>query len=446
MEEAPAPLFWSARMNKTFTFLKEKWKSNRWIRRAALILSVFGPGTIAAMADNDAGGVATYSIAGAMLGYPILFPLLIITILLAITQEMGMRLTLVTRRGLADLIREKYGIKVSLFIFLGLLIANLGTITTEVSAIKTVSGMLNIPVIPFVIGMLLVAFIFITKGNYKLTQSIMLIVSLFYITYIISAAKAHPDWRLAFGNLLYPHGVTSSTKYLVSYLVIGMGVLGTTITPWGQFFISSFAFDKKMDKDTLKYSQFETYWGAFLTDFFSFFMIVATAAALNSHGYGVEGIQLQSGEQAALAIRPFAGELASELFAVGLLAAAFMGLVIVPLSTAYAFSEFFGLSGSLDTDFQKSKTFYILFIVQLVAAALITTIPGISLFHFAIATQTLNAMILPLVFFYLIKLASNKKLMGQHVNNGFQKNFTTAASVFIVVASIFTVAAIVFRW
>jgi Mn2+/Fe2+ NRAMP family transporter len=433
-------------MKMTFNSLREKWRANHWVRRAALIISVFGPGTIAAMADNDAGGVATYSIAGAMLGYPILFPLLIITILLAVTQEMGMRLTLVTRRGLADLIREKYGIKVSLFIFMGLLIANLGTITTEVSAIRTVSGMLNIPVAPFVIGMLLIAFVFITKGNYRLTQSIMLVVSLFYITYIISATKANPDWSLALGNLLYPHGVTWSSKYLVTYLVIGMGVLGTTITPWGQFFISSFAFDKKMDKDTLKYSQFETYWGAFLTDFFSFFMIVATAAALNTHGYGVGGILLESGEQAALAIRPFAGELASELFAVGLLAAAFMGLVIVPLSTAYAFSEFFGLSGSLDTDFQKSKTFYILFIIQLVVAALITTIPGISLFHFAIATQTLNAMILPLVFFYLIKLTSSKKLMGLHVNNGFQKNFTTAASVFIVIASAFTVAAVIFKW
>jgi Mn2+/Fe2+ NRAMP family transporter len=266
------------------------------------------------------------------------------------------------------------------------------------------------------------------------------------VTYIFSAVKANPNWELALSNLLYPHGVAWTSKYLVSYLVIGMGVLGTTITPWGQFFISSFAFDKQMDKDTLKYSQIETYWGAFLTDFFSFFMIVATAAALNTHGYGVGGLQLQSGEQAALAIRPFAGELASQLFALGLLAAAFMGLIIVPLSTAYAFSEFFGLSGSLDTDFQQSKTFYILFIVQLVAAALITTIPGISLFHFAVATQTLNAMILPLVFFYLIKLASNEKLMGRHVNNSFQKNFTTAASAFIVVASAFTVAAVIFKW
>ncbi len=428
-------------MIKALLQLRDRWMANPTLHRILLILAVFGPATIAAMADNDAGGVATYSVAGATLGYPILFLLFIITPLLGITQEMGMRLTLVTRRGLADLIREKYGVKVSLFIFLGLFIANLGTITTEVSAIRTVSGMLHIPPAPFLIGMLLIAFIFITKGNYKLTQSIMLVVSLFYLTYIISAVKAHPDWGTAVSNLFYPHGVAWTPKYLVSYLVIGMGVLGTTITPWGQFFISSFAFDKKINKDTLIFSQLETYWGAFLTDFFSFFMIVATASTLF-----FSGIVLTSGEQAAEAIRPFAGDLAGTFFAIGILAAAFMGLVIVPLSTAYAFSEFFGLSGSLDSDYQKSKTFYILFIAQLVLAALITAIPGISLFHFAIATQTLNAMILPLVFFYLISLTNSRALMGQHANNGFQKYFTSIASVFIVIASAFTVAAVIFRW
>jgi NRAMP (natural resistance-associated macrophage protein)-like metal ion transporter len=407
----------------------------------ALFFSVFGPATITAMSDNDAGGVATYSIAGATLGYPILFPLLIITVLLGITQEMGMRLTLVTRRGLADLIRERFGVKVSIFIFAGLFIANLGTIMTEVSAIKTTSTMLNIPATPFVIGILLFAFFFITRGNYRLTQNVMLIVSLFYITYVISAFKAHPDWGLALSNMFYPHGVEWNRQYVISYLVIGMGVLGTTITPWGQFFISSFAGDKKMEKDTLKYSQFETYLGAFWTDFFSFFMIVATAATLF-----VRGLALTSGEQAAEAIRPFAGDLAGILFAVGILAAGFMGLIVVPLSTAYAFSEFFGLSGSLDSDYQTSRTFYALFIIQLLAAALITAVPGISLFHLALVTQTLNAMILPLVFYYLIKLASSSSLMGEHVNSPFQRYFTTIASVFIVVASVFTVLAVVFVW
>src|SRR5512146_3342357 len=221
--------------------VRTAWLANRWVQRGALVLSVFGPATIAAMADNDASGVATYSIAGATLGYPVLFLLTIITVLLAMTQEMGMRLTLVTRRGLADLIREKFGIKVSLFIFAGLFIANLGTVMTEVAAIKTTSGMLDIPSTPFVIGILVIAFLFITRGNYRLTQNIMLLVSLFYITYVISAFKAHPNWGLALSNMFYPHGVTWSRQYLISYLLICMGVLGTTITPWGQFFISSFA-------------------------------------------------------------------------------------------------------------------------------------------------------------------------------------------------------------
>jgi NRAMP (natural resistance-associated macrophage protein)-like metal ion transporter len=441
VEEASAAFLWISPVTDTLNRLRGKWRSSRWARRIILILSVFGPATITAMADNDAGGVATYSVAGATLGYPILFLLLIITLLLGITQEMGMRLTLVTRRGLADLIREKHGIQVSILIFFGLFIANLGTITTEFAAIRTVSRIFGIPAAPFVISTLLVAFLFIARGNYRLTQSIMLVVSVFYLTYIISAIKSRPDWGLALSNLVYPHGVRWTREYLRNYLIIGMGVLGTTITPWGQFFISSFAFDKKMNQDTLKYSQLETYWGAFLTDFFSFFMIVATASTLFVHG-----LPLTSGEQAAEAIRPFAGDLAAQLFAVGIMAAAFMGLVIVPLSTAYAFSEFFGLSGSLDNDYRASRTFYILFLVQLVLAALFTAIPGISLFHFAIATQTLNAMILPLVFFYLIRLASDPDLMGPHVNSRFQTKFTAGASIFIVVASAITVAAIVLGW
>jgi Mn2+/Fe2+ NRAMP family transporter len=159
----------------------------------------------------------------------------------------------------------------------------------------------------------------------------------------------------------------------------------------------------------------------------------------------VHGIQLNSGDEAALAIKPFAGELASSLFAYGILAAGFMGIIIVSLSTAYAFSEFFGLSGSLDTDFRKSKTFYSLFIAQLLVAALILLIPGASLFNLAIATQVLNAMILPLVFYYLIKLTSDKKVMGIYVNNNFQRGFTTAASGFIVIASVLTIASFFIR-
>src|SRR5512140_1537232 len=350
------------------------------LKKLAIFLSVFGPATITAMADNDAGGVATYSIAGAKLGYPILFILPLITLLLAITQEMGMRLTVITRRGLADLIRERYGVRASVLMFGILLIANIGTLVTELSAVKTTSSMFGISPIPAVIAIVIVAFVLIARGNYKVTQSIMLVACAFFLVYIFSAVKAKPDWNMALTNLAYPHGVPFTREYLKDYLIIGMGVLGTTITPWGQFFISSFAYDKKIEKGKVGLSQVETYWGAFLTDFFSFFMIVATAAALF-----VNGIDLRQAAdpalEAAKAIQPVAGVLAGKLFALGILNAGFMGLVVVSLSTAYAFAEFFGLSGSLDDSFKESKTFYILYMAQLLAATFFVIFSSVSLFQ-----------------------------------------------------------------
>jgi Mn2+/Fe2+ NRAMP family transporter len=403
---------------------KWRWRSSPVFQRLAIFFAIFGPATITAMADNDASGVATYSIAGATLGYPILFLLLIITILLGVTQEMGMRLTLISRKGLGDLIREKYGVRAAFFIFAALLFANMGTIIGDMAAIKTTASMLNIPAIPTVIFIVVLVYIFVTKGNYKLTQNIMLLSCLFYLAYIISAVKAKPDWGLALSNLVYPHGVNFTPQYIKSYILIGMGVLGTTITPWGQFFVSSFASDKRIEAKNVAYSQAETYWGAFLTDFFSFFMIVATASTLF-----VNKIVLVSGEQAALAIKPFAGELAGTLFAFGILNAGFMGIVVVSLSTAYAFSEFFGLSGSLNSDFKQSKTFYIIFIGQLVFASLVIT-------------QSINAMTLPLVFFYLIRLTNSVEIMKKYVNNAFQKYFSIAATIIIIIASVFTVVAL----
>jgi Mn2+/Fe2+ NRAMP family transporter len=426
-------------MNNELLFKNNKrFLSSLW-KRILLILAVFGPATITAMADNDAGGIATYSLAGAKLGYPILFLLPIITVLLAITQEMGMRLTVITRRGLADLIRERYGVRAALFMFGILLIANIGTLVTEISAVKTTSAMFGLPATPMVIGVVILAFILITRGSYKNTQSIMLVACLFFLVYIFSAVKAQPDWRLALSNLVYPHGVDFTPTYIKQYLIIGMGVLGTTITPWGQFFISSFAYDKKIDPEEVHMSQLETYWGAFLTDFFSFFMIVATAATLY-----YSGVELTSGEQAAQAIAPFAGPLAAKLFAVGILNAGFMGLVIVSLSTAYAFAEFFGLSGSLDDSFKKSKTFYILYLAQLIIATGFVLLLSISLFQIALVTQVINAIGLPLVFYFLIKLTSSHELMGKFVNSAFQKNFATISSVIIVLASVFTIFAAFF--
>lgn len=408
------------------------FKQNKY--RFLLFLTVFGPATITAMSDNDAGGVATYSIAGAKLGYPILFALLIMTLLLAITQETGIRLSIVTRRGLGDLIRETFGIKVALFIFISLFIANMGTIIVDLAAVKTTSSMLHLPAIPTIIFVLVLCFLFIIRGSYKTSQSIFLLSSLFYLSYLFSAFKANPNWNLAFSNLIFPNGVGFTKAYLKDYLLIGMGVLGTTITPWGQFFISSFSFDKKIEIAKLKYSQIEAYIGAFLTNFFSFFMIVATAATLFAHK-----IILTSGEQAAMAIKPFAGEFASALFAFGILNAGFMGVCIVSLSTSYVFSEFFGVTGSLDSPIKKSRGFYTMFIVQLIIAAIVVLFSSISLFQLAIVTQAINAMTLPLVFYYLLKLTNNPEIMGNYTNNKFQFYFIAISAILIFLASIFTI-------
>ena len=327
-----------------------------------------------------------------------------------------------------------------MILFSALIIANLGTITVDLSSVKVITALFGVPAFPFMLLFMVLALLVVTRGNYRLTQAIMLLSSVFFLAYIISAVKAKPDWGLALSNLVYPHGVEFTPAYLRNYLLIGMGVLGTTITPWGQFFISSFAYDKNIEAGKIIFSQLETYIGAFLTNFFSFFMIVATAATLY-----VNKISLTSGEQAAKAIEPFAGKLAGVLFGFGMLNAGFMGLIVVSLSTAYAFSEFFGRSGSLDSNFKQSKSFYWIFILQIVAAFLISLIPGISLFKLAIVTQTINAIVLPLVFYYLIRLTSNQGLMEKYVNTPVQKWVAIVGSALIFIASVLVLLATFFK-
>ncbi|OGK10862.1 hypothetical protein A2767_01420 [Candidatus Roizmanbacteria bacterium RIFCSPHIGHO2_01_FULL_35_10] len=404
---------------------------NLWAKykyRLIIFLGVFGPATISAMADNDAAGVATNSLVGAQFGYSILFVLLFVTILLAVTQEMGVRIASITGKGLGDIIRERYGVKVALFVFLLLLIANMGSILANFSALKVVSYMFNLPLIPMMVIIIILSFLVVAKGDYKTNQKIFLLVTVLYVSYIISAFKADPDWKSAIFNLFIPVQLKLSKEFIFASIAL----LGTTITPWGQFFINSYIVDKKIQPDKLKYTQFEAYTGSFLASFFSFFMIVATASTLFVHG-----IKLASGEQAALAIKPFAGELASFLFGFGLLNAAIMGIIIIALTTSYAFSEFFGFTGSLDAPYERGKLFYGLFLFQLVVAALIVILPFASLFQIVFYTQSLNALLLPIIFFFLLKITNNKELMGNFINNKWNNYFTIISSVIIIFASFF---------
>src|SRR3990167_2548298 len=384
-------------------FLWSKYKL-----RILLFLGVFGPATITAISDNDAAGVATYSLAGAQFGYSILIILIPITLLLAVTQEMGVRIAVVTGKGLGDLIRERYGAVISILIFSILLIANLGTVIANFSALKATATMFHIPPLFLILGVVFFSFLFITKGSYKTNQRLFLFGIIFYFAYLFSAFNSQPDWGKATLNLFVPLDVKLSKEFIFA----AIAVLGTTITPWGQFFVQSFIIDKHLQPDKLKFSQLETYFGAFLTDFFTFFMIVATASTLFVHK-----ISLISGEEAALAIRPFAGELASILFGLGLLNAAIMGIIIISLTTSYAFSEFFGFSGSLDDPYERGRFFYTLFLLQLIVAALFVIFPFISLFKIVFFTQSLNAVLLPIIFYFLLKITNNKDLMGSYTNS-----------------------------
>lgn len=395
--------------------------------RLGILLAVLGPGIITALADNDAGGVATYSIVAAKFGYSVLFILFLVTILLALTQEMGARLAIVTGKGLGDLIREQYGIKMSLAVFIVLVLANIGTTIANFAGLTSAFDLLGLPAWPSLVLFSCMMILAISKGSYQTNQKIFLAAGFLYVVYIFSAFMARPNWSQAVSSLVDPTQIELSGDYFFSMIAL----VGTTITPWGQFFISSFVRDKKLTIDKLKYEKLEVYFGAFLTDFFAFFMIVAVAATLFVHN-----IKIDSAASAAQALAPFAGEAASLLFGIGLLTASFMGAVIIPLTTAYAFSEFFGYEGSLDSPFNQSKSFYYLFLIQIIVAALIVLIPQISLFKIVLFTQGLNGMLLPVIIYFLLKFANNEDLMGKHINNRFYNIFATVSSFLIIAASV----------
>ncbi len=396
-------------------------------RKLLLFLAVLGPSTIATMAGNDAAGVITYSLSGANLGYGILFILPLLTILYSITQEIGSRIAVVTGKGLGDLIRERFGVRTALLVFSLLMIANFGSILTNVSALKATSILLGVHPSIFVFGAITCAFLLVVFTDYQKSQKIFFAGILLYFCYIFAAIKGAPHWNEAMSSLVIPPRSFFSTHYLL----IAIAVVGTTITPWGQFFVQSYMKDKNLSTDILPYARVEAFFGASISNIFSFFIIVATAATLFVHG-----IPLLSGEQAAIAIRPFAGEFSAVLFSFGLLNAAIIGMIIISLSSAYVFSEFFGFEGTLDAPYTKSRTFYTIFLLNLLVAGVLVMSPKVSLFKIVLYTQSLNALLLPVVFYFLLKITNDRELMGRHVNSKWYNGIVTLASIFIILAAV----------
>lgn len=396
-------------------------------KRLLLFLAVLGPSVITTMAGNDGAGVITYSSAGAKFGYAALFTLPVLTFLYAITQEMGSRAAIVTGKGLGDLIRERFGIRVATFVFITILVANFGTLLTNVAALKTASIMLGLPVLPFILITVAFCFVLVTFTKYEKSQKVFLTSIVFYFAYVFSAIKGHPDWARGVKALFVPEATVFSKQYLIA----SVAILGTTITPWGQFFVQSYMKDKSLSVKELGYAKIEAYLGSFVSNFFTFFIITATAATLY-----INNINLDSGEVAAKAIQPFAGDFAAKLFAIGLINAAIIGIIIVSLTSAYAFSEFFGFAGSLDESFKKGKSFYTIFLINIIAATVLVITPWFPLFKIVIYTQSFNGILLPLFFYFLLKIVNDKDLLGQYVNTKTYNFFAILGSIFIAVAAI----------
>jgi Mn2+/Fe2+ NRAMP family transporter len=409
--------------------MKEKWRQLKY--KLIFFFGVIGPGIISANADNDAGGIATLSVVGAHFGTQMLWVLLIITFSLAITQEMGVRIGLVTRQGLGGIIRETFGIRWTVFAMFAMLIANVGTITAEFAGIAasfSLIGLTKYIVVPLAA---VVIWFILYKGSFKTTQKIFLIFSLFYIVYIINGFIIGPDFGQAVKDM-----VTPTVQWNVPFLMMAIALVGTTITPWGQFFIQSYVVDKGLEIKHYKVEKAEVYVGAFITNIVSFFIIISTAATLYAHG-----IRINDAADAAQALRPLAGEMAQFLFAFGLFSASMLGAFILPTATAYAFCEAFGWEDGFNTTWKTGKAFYGIILACLIIPALIVLIPGISLVKIMIWSQDINGILLPFILIFVLKIINNKEIMGEYVNRWWSNIISWITVLGIIGATVVLVGA-----
>lgn len=381
-------------------------KKNTLIGKIILFLGILGPGIITGSVDNDAGGITAYSIAGATYGYKLLWTLIPAFIVLLVVQEMNARMGIVTKKGLADLIRENFGVKITFFIFLGLIIADIGNTATEFAGVAGsmqvfgISKYISVP-----LGAILVWFM-VVKGTYKSSEKIFLIFSVFLLSYIISAIMARPNWNEIGTSIVKP-----SLDMNENSLSMVIGIVGTTIAPWMQFYMQSSVIEKGIKIEDYKFELWDVVIGCTITVVVAFFIIVACAATLH-----VKGISINEAKDAAVALKPLAGNFASEIFAFGLLVASIFSATILPLATAFYICEAFGFEAGIDKTMNEAPQFYILFTAIMVIGVVIILIPGAPLIRITLLTQVINGVLLPVVLICMMLMVNNKEVMGKYVN------------------------------
>lgn len=372
-----------------------------------LILAIIGPGIIAAAVGNDAGGIATYSVAGAHFGYKLLWIMVPATVVFIIIQEMCARIGVVSGKGLADLIRESYGVKITFFILVGLLIANLAIVIAEFAGVAGSLEIFNIPrYFSVPVGAFLVWFIVI-KGTYRSAEKIFMAAAAIYVVYIISGFLAKPDWGVVLENTFKP-----TFEFGAPYIMMLVGVIGTTIAPWMQFYLQASVAEKGVKIEDYKYTKMDVVSGSIAANVIAFFIIVASSATLYAHG-----IRVENAVDAAQALAPFAGRWAETLFGIGLLNASMLGAVIVPLATSYHICEGLGFESGVNKTWKEAPWFYGIFTGLILFGAIPALFPSTPLVKIMLVSQVVNGILIAPVLIFILLLVNKKWLMGKFINN-----------------------------
>lgn len=402
-------------------------------QKVLLLLSVIGPAIITGSVNNDAGGITTYSLAGAHFGYNLLWLLIPIIIFLIITQEMSVRMGLVTGKGLLGLIRENFGLRITLWASIGLLLSNLCNTVSEFAGIAAsmelfgVSKYISVPVAALGIWLLVI------KWDYKTVEKVFLIASLFYICYVIAGIVAKPPWGEISTSFINP-GIQLKPDYLIMLIAI----VGTTIAPWMQFYVQSAVVDKGLTIKDYKYSKIDVVCGACASVIIAFFIMILCAHTL------FPNIKIETAQDAAIALKPLAGEFASYLFAFGLFNASAFAACILPLTTAYYICDVFGFESGVDNTFKEAPQFFILYATLIILGAVIILIPNAPLITIMYTSQVINGLLLPFVLIFMLLLINNKDLMGDYVNSRIYNWISWFITIVLIIITIFLVVTTVF--
>jgi NRAMP (natural resistance-associated macrophage protein)-like metal ion transporter len=402
----------------------EHGNGKNFFANLVIFLSILGPGIITGSVDNDAGGITTYSVAGSHYGYRLLWTLLPAFVVLLVVQEMNARMGIVTGKGLADLIRENFGVKVTFYVFVGLLVADIGNTATEFAGI---AGSMQVFGVSKYIAV--AVWILVVKGTYKLAERIFLVFSVFLLSYVVSAIMAHPHWAEIGRALVQP-----SFQFDRPYLGMVIGIIGTTIAPWMQFYMQSAVIEKRIKIKDYRFAVWDVVIGCVATVVVAFFIIVACASTLHE-----KGIVIHEAKDAAMALKPLAGAFAAQIFAFGLFIASIFSATILPLATAFYVCEAFGFEAGIDKKLREAPKFYSLFTAIIAIGVGVILIPGAPLIAITIWTQVINGVLLPVVLICMMILVNNKEIMGSHVNNRFQNVIGWSTSLVLIGLTFFLV-------